>query len=811
MKGGGPVREKWKNFGKMGRYAFCILLVAAFFLLYEVRLFQWQVVHGDEFVEQARSDRTDVVELEAARGEILDRNGKVLAGNRTTYEVIYDALEMDYAARNSTILQVIDLLEERGETWRDPLPIALSDDEEDGETYRFLPGREGDVETLKSTLNLAEYATADQCMADLAETFNCQGFSSEDARTVASVRYAMVRDGFSRTNPYVIARDVSVETVAVISQRSDRWLGVQGRVAVTRYYGEDGALAPHVLGLVGDISREELDQAEEDGTAYDYENYENISGYKLNDTIGKWGLESVFESELRGQRGEKTLTTDETGQVSSAAVTTAPQEGHTVVTTLDSDLQRVANLSLKKNIEGNTDAKNCRSGAAVVLDVRDFGVLACASYPTYDLSTFYEDYERLAEDPREPQFNRALAGIYVPGSIFKPMVALAALQEGVIGAGTSYYCDPEKGFEYGEGEGALRQGCLCGGGVRDVYTGLAYSCNTYFANVGLDLGIRRMDAYAEYFGLGEKTGLELYEDSGIMTSRQEYLDRFGVEMPEGVTAQAAIGQADDMFTPMQLAAYCATIGNNGKRLATHFLREITDYSGEEVLETYQARELFDAELSADVVAVVKQGMMGSATYGTAKDVFADYPVSIACKTGTAETSSNSVTGTEPNISFICLAPAENPQIAVAVMLEYGNKGSWAKNVAKDILDQYFGYVTWDAEGNRYDQAGNMIDSQGEILRDREELEAQREREEEVERERFLDQLDQDAGETAAPVVSPAPSASPSAGPTESGRDSDIPTTPYTGESPAPAESPSPAPEPSPPASESPYYRPEDSG
>ena len=799
-----------EKIGRYGRYAACILLVVVFFLLYELRLFQWQVLEGEHFAELARSDRTDVIELDPARGQILDRNGKVLAGNRTTYDVVYDALKMDYSRRNATILEVIDLLEEQGEKWLDMLPIEVNpqEDEEDDDsapTYRYLENKDAEIRDLKELLNLAEYATADQCVAELADMFGFQGFSTEDTRTVASVRYGMVQTGYSRTSPYVFAQDVSAETVGIISQRADKWPGVEGRVSVARTYGEESNLAPHVIGKVRIITAEQLDAAIEAGTAYDYENYSNISGYKYVDVMGEWGLESAFESTLRGQRGEQTIYTDDDGDVIRMDVTTSPVEGRNVVTTLDTDLQRAANLSLARNIQANTNARNCRAGAAVVIDVKDFGVLACANYPSYDLENYEEDYQKLSEDTRAPLFNKALQGSYVPGSIFKPLVALASLQEGVISAGTTYYCNHL--FEYGDGDGAMQLGCICPGGNRDVYSGIAQSCNVYFCNVGLDLGIKRMDAYAEYFGLGQRTGVELTESSGLMTGRQEYLENHGVDMPEGVTAQAAIGQADNMFTPIQMATYCATLANNGKRLKTHFLKEITDYNGEEVLEKYQPTTLFDAELSMDVVNIVRQGMIDSASIGTGSDVFGSYPVAVACKTGTAETSGDDTK--EPNLTFICMAPAYDPQIAVAVMLEEGNKGSWAKYVAKDILDQYFGYYTWDADGNRYDQEGNMVDEKGEILRKKEDLDREKEEQEQREQQQYEEQL---GGDTPSPGPTPEATAAPSPSPTPARGGEDIPSTPFTGESPTPLPEASQPPEQGPTRPpDSPYYLPESSG
>lgn len=764
---------KMPKLGKIGRSAACILLVLAVFVVYELRLVQWQLVEGDKYEQLSLSSRTDTIEIEAARGEILDRDGTVLAGNRSSYNIVYDALDMDYDRRNATIIQVIDLLEERGETWRDRLPIVLA---EDG-TYQYKEDSESAIQTLQEALSLAEYATAEECMAELAQQYDCQGYSKEDMRNVASVRYSMTQDGFSRTSPYVIAEDVSAETVGVISERSEEWPGIETRVAVTRYYGEDGALAPHVVGYTGVITDTQYQQAVEDGTTYDAEN--NISGYKWSDTMGRSGIEAAFEEELRGQRGEETIYTDSSGGVESTAVTTAPEEGHTVQTTLDSDLQRVANLSLEKNIQGNTDARNCTSGAAVVLDVDTFGVLASSSYPTYDVNQLVESiagdgeyYNNLLADENQPMLNLALNGVFTPGSVFKPVVALAALQEGQLSAATSVYCPGY--YELAD----LRLGCTCGGGnTWNVYGALAHSCNTFFSTVGYDLGISTLDPYAEYFGLGTTTGVELGEATGIMSNPQEYRENHGVEWTDGVTSQTAIGQADNMFTPIQLATMCATIANGGVRLQTHFLDKVLDYTGETVLEEYEPVELYDAGITSDVLGVVQAGMQMVATQGTAADVFANYPVSIACKTGTAETSTPDENGnkpTEPNLSFICYAPADDPEIAVAVMIEQGNTGNYANNVAKDILDQYFGFYTWDEDGNKFDQNGNQVDDSGVIIKTAEELAEEQAAQERQSGDASSDSEDGDA-------ASQKPSASPTPG-----RGNDIPDTPFTGESASPA-------------------------
>jgi len=778
---------KLPKLGKIGRYTFCILLLAAVFLRYELRLFEWQVLEGDQFEEQALSDRTDAIELEAARGLILDRNGKVLAGNRISYNIVFNRLNEVYEERNATIIKVIDLMEERGEKWRDRLPIVL---DENGE-YQFAADREDETASLREFLNIADYATADDCIAELAEEFGCEGFSKEDTRNVVSVRYSMVQDGYSRTTPYVFAQDVSLETVGIISQRAQEWKGVEPKESVTRYYGEDGSLAPHVVGFVGSRSEAEYEQSKEDGTAYDYET--NLSGYKWADVTGRGGFEEAFEKELRGKRGLETIYVDEVGAVKDTAVTVQPEEGHTVCTTLDSDLQRVANLSLKKNIEGNTIARDCTSGAVVVLDVKDFGVLVDSSFPTYDMNRYISDSKYLNQkntDKNEPLLNRALDGTYVPGSVFKPMVALAALQEGVVGADTTFFCD--KVFEFED----MTLKCTDYHANTDVYKGLAESCNEYFCNVGLTLTIRKMDAYAKYFGLGEKTGVELGEASGVMSNPQYYFENHGESWPDGVTAQAAIGQADNLFTPIQLATYCATMANGGKRLQTHFLDKVMDYTGREIVREYQPVELFDAGLSSDVLNVVREGMLGTARYGTASDVFGEYPVAIACKTGTGETSDHPESGgTQANLSFICYAPADNPEIAIAVMMEHGNKGNYAQNVAKDILDQYFGYHTWDEDGNRYNQNGDLVDDQDKVLKTKAELDEEKAQKEKEEKEQFLSSA-LEGGVSDLPE-SGVSSENGSSGETNSGspedtRGGDIPAAPFTGEaSSAPEDSPVP--------------------
>lgn len=789
-----PVRRR------PGRVAVCILLILLIFAGFELRLMQWQIIDGDKYEQQALSDLTDTIEIDAARGEIWDRDGNVLAGNRTSYDIIYNALYMDFTPgkRNATILEVIDLLEENGQKWEDRLPIELS---EEGE-YFFREDSDSEIARLKGRdmLNLADYATADDCMNELARLYGCQGFSRRDIRTITSVRYGMTMDGYSRHNPYTIAKDISPEMVGIISELASQWPGIEVRVSVTRYNGMDGTLAPHVLGTVGALSGEQYEQAVGNGTAYSSKaGSENISGYKWADVMGQGGAEGAFESELRGKRGQQSIFTDENGNVVSTALTVQPEEGHTVQLTLDSELQRVANISLARNIEGNNEARDCIAGAVVALDVKNFDVLVCSSYPTYDLNRSLIDSKYYAElnqdEERRPLLNRALNGAFTPGSVFKPLVAIAGLQERIFSASSSLY-DCNGVFEFYD----MKLGCTGHHGYTNVYGAIASSCNAFFCQAGLDITIAKMDAYAEYFGLGQYTGVELSERQGIMSSPQEYMiQHSGYQWTDGNTAQTAIGQLDNLFTPVQLATYCATIANGGVRKQTHFLDKVLDYTGQEVLEDFQSPVLADAGISQDVLSVVWEAMRQVCTQGTARHVFSGYPVAVAAKTGTAETSSNPEEGgTEANLSFICFAPMDDPQIAVAVMLEHGNNGTYAQNVAKDILDQYFGFYTWDENGNRCNPDGKPVDDEGNVIGgDEEDSDTTSSQPEEGDNDTSSQEDDGDTGESKP---SPTPS-----------RGSDIPDAPFAGDAPSstPEDNgaePSPTPKPNNAPNGAPYYK-----
>ena len=414
-------------------------------------------------------------------------------------------------------------------------------------------------------------------------------------------------------------------------------------------------------------------------------------GYTQNDEIGKTGIEAALESTLRGSEGEKRLDIDSDGDVTGETVTKEPENGDTVFLTIDSKLQQAAADALAEQVQAaQRQYSECEGGAVVVLDTRDFSVLAAASYPTYDLSRYGSDSDytsALLTDENSPLLDRAFGSAFTPGSIFKPAVALAALQEGVITRNTTFTCNHVY-MRFANSGYTPR--CTGNHGTISVETALARSCNIFFFETGFYTTIAKMNAYCQQLGLGEKTGVEIDEVTGTLASPAEKEASTGGVWTPVDTIQAAIGQHDNLFTPAQLAAYTATIANEGTRKQVHLVDHVTDYSRSETLSTTDPAVIVDNSdysfLSAENLDTVQAGMRAVCTTGTARANFSDYPVAIAAKTGTAETGSAS----SENTTFIAYGPYEDPEIAVAVVIDHGVQGTYSQGVAKAIFDAYFG-------------------------------------------------------------------------------------------------------------------------
>ena len=679
----------------LGRYLFCILFLTVIFGLYLYRLYDWQIVNGDTWLTTADNSTQSTVAITAARGEILDVNGEPLAVNRTGYAIVLDwaymrldTMDETVKQENETIHQIITLLDEKGEEWTDILPIAW----ENGE-YVFLPDMDKEIETLKGRdyADVNSYASAQLCMDSLIAKYEVEGYSPEETRDIVSVRYSMTKNQFGISHPYTMAEDVSLEIVTILSENTQKLPGVSIQVTTTREY-ENTSLMPHIVGRMGKFSSME-----------DWENTYKDKGYAFDDSIGISGIESAFEDVLRGTDGEKVVEITSMGSVASETVTKAPEAGDTVYLTIDKRIQEVVNKSLEENIlatrengehqnsinaDGRSDAhgEDCYTGGAVVMDVKTGAVLAAGTYPTYDLIQAQEDaayYSQLANDTLgTPLVNKAFIGTFTPGSCFKPAVACAALEEGVITNSTIITCNHYyTRFTNGSSTGAPT--CLGWHGAISLRSALADSCNVFFFETGYQLGITAMNLYCQRFGLGVKTGIEIGESAGVLAgpgSRDTWY--------QGETLNAAIGQSDNAFTPLQLCTYAATLANNGERPRATLISKITDYTREEVKEEIELEIVENVGVSQENLDYVKEGMKAVITEGSAKSTLGSYPIAIAGKTGTAERSSGS-----DNVTFIGYAPADDPQIAFAVVLDHGATGRYCQNVVKDILDAYF----YDAE------------------------------------------------------------------------------------------------------------------
>lgn len=689
-----------KKFLGIGRYVVCSLLLLGVFSLFVARLFQWQIIDGQTYYDLSNTTSSSYIKLTATRGEILDRDGNPLAQNRTCYNIVFDDTLIDHDRINDTILELIGIMEETDTEWIDPLPIQLNSDG----SYSFKEDYDSEVEFLKSSsmLHVNSYATADECMTQLIEMFDCKDYAPEDAIKIISVRYNMKKNLFDADSPYTFAQDISSNVMTVVNERAANMEGVRVDVTTIREY-PDGALAPHIIGKTGPLTQEQYDSFKEDDNLFDLD--DNLSGYSLDDTMGQNGIEYALEDTLRGENGKLAIETDRDGNLISSEIEVAPEAGNTVYLTLDSRIQAVTNASLAKNAKAakenavptDDDPKgsDCEAGAAVMIDIKTGGVLAASTYPTYDLNKYISDiayYNQLNNDETYPMINRAFNGSFAPGSIFKPVVASAALQEGIIDSGSTVYCNHY--YTYYTNDTSLAPKCMGWHYNTNIYKALQKSCNIFFYDVGRRLGITKLDAYGTLFGLGQKTGLEVSESTGVLTTPEDYERRSGQTWTDGMTLSAAIGQMDNSFTPVQLVSYCASIANGGHRMQLHLVDKVTDYTRENVVEEKGATVLNEVGVDDENLEIVREGMrMVAQAGGTASD-FANYGVPIGAKTGTAE-----VNGHSDNVTFIAFAPYDEPEIAIAVVLEYGSNGTYSKNIARDMLNAYFydAYVNEEGE------------------------------------------------------------------------------------------------------------------
>ena len=734
-----------------------VLVVLALLLTFLCsNLYTIQYTNGQNYAEQSVAKVAETETVAASRGNILDRNGKVLVSNKISYQVTLDYTLMGKEEeRCATILSLINTAREQSVTWSDTLPITTqppfeyttenpfytTSTNEEGETVYnmtslgklavvmkwikdpadvaeeentqpevkepglwdkiksfFGMGGEEETQTQEDPYRLP---TAEELLGKMCKSFGIYGqgkvdekaakesgetvptlnigdMDPVDARAVAGVLYELYyRSKVSDWPAYTFAKDVDIDFITRVKELS--LPGVEIETTSVRQYNTE--YAAHLLGTVGPIYAEE------------WSTYKEKGGYTMNDTVGKSGAESAFESYLKGTSGRRAIERNENGKIISSQWLTdsetgeslAPQPGQNVFLTIDIDLQQQVEDILASGV-ANLQSKETKGAACVVLDVNSGEVLASASYPTYSLATYSQDYNELAADTEmSPLLNRALQGLYPPGSTFKMITAIAGLETGTVEPSTkiddkgryTFYSSPQPQCWYYRQYGRTH-------GLQNVTDAIMNSCNYYFYEVGRLVGIDKLDEYAAMFGLGQKTGIELTESAGVVAS-PEFTESLGGTWYEGNVLSVAIGQESTQVTPIQLANYIATLVNGGTRYSTHLLKSVKSKDFSQVTYTYEPKVVSEIDIQDENLEAVKLGMLKLTTEGSVSSAFKDSPVLVGAKTGSAQVSAQ----TESNAVFVCFAPYDDPQIAISIAVEHGGSGSELGKIAAQIVSTYF--------------------------------------------------------------------------------------------------------------------------
>ena len=672
------------------RYSFKLrlgLLLTVFGLvagLYTYRLIQLQVVNP-RTGNRSTGTYTYDTRVTAARGEILDRNGNVLVTNRASYNLIITGYALFNSDNpNESLRQLVSLCRERGISYTDHLPVTRVKPYE-YETSKYSNTWNNYFRDFLRQNDWDADVSAAQLIKLMRSRFRIPNdWTDEDVRDVLGLRYELDLRYYTSLPTYTFISDVSASQLAELQELNVT--GMQVLVSTVREYNTE--YAAHILGRTAAMSPEEWEVYKE-------------RDYAMDAFVGKEGLEKAFEDALHGTDGVLRTTVDREGNIIAQYYAVEPKAGANVETTLDINCQRIAEealgnyiLELRENGVGSKhEGKDAEGGAVVVLDVKTGAVLASASYPTFNISTFSQDYNELLQDKYTPMFNRALMQAYPPGSIYKMCTSVAALNDGVI---SRNYVVEDKGIYdyYKDYQPAcyLYTASKQTHGIVNCAQALAVSCNYFFYEVGRLTGWERMDKTAKALGLGEATGVELPETTGWRANPESkkklYSDPRMQVFTEGNVIAMAIGQSENRFSPLQMAVYTAAVANRGTRYKATFLNRIISADYQELIYEMKPEVASLLQATDEAWDVCESGMRMAVTApnGTANKVFGDYPIAVCAKTGTAQ---HGVDGSSDNASFVCYAPEEDPQIAIAVYVEKGAQGGSLGNIAKAIFDAYF--------------------------------------------------------------------------------------------------------------------------
>lgn len=681
-----------KRLIKPSRLVAMAIILVLLLTVYLVFLYKLQIIKGEEYYNQSNAINDSTRTVTAARGNILDRYGRVLVSNKECYNLQIDTDKL-FANEdpNAVILELVKMVQSFGDSYTDDLPISTEPPFEYDENMTAI--QRTMLNAYFKRQELDPNSTAVELMSYMRTRYGIDNsYTAEEMRIIAGVRYSINVRYAVPTADYIFVEDASMQLISSIMEQ--KLAGIEVERAYVREYSTE--YAAHILGYTGLMTQEE------------YERY-SLLDYANDAMVGKDGIEYAFESYLHGRDGKVRETRNAAGTILATEYIVEPEPGNHIYLTIDSVLQEQTERILASGVEGlkktyaqaraeaagrgepyDPEFKDEITGAAaVVVDVRTGEPLAMASWPTYDVSTVVENYAELLETPNAPLFNRALMGAYAPGSTFKPCTAIAALTKGIIN--TEYKVKCEGVFTKYAADGYAPECWIWAEGFthpeENVTTAIRDSCNYFFYTIGNELGVDSMGEFAHNFGLGVPTGIELVETTGNMSNRANHSDYTGTEWRIGDTLQAAIGQADSVFSPLQMAEYCATVANGGTRYSASILKAIRNYDYTEKLYERQPEVLSTVETADYNWAAVHEGMwLVLNDYINAKNVeqWYDCALKVAGKTGTAQKGEN----IQNDGLFMCYAPYDAPEVAIFVAVERGGSGASVQFIARQIMDAY---------------------------------------------------------------------------------------------------------------------------
>lgn len=725
------------------RLYFLAAALTAVLLVYTFVLYSIQVVHHQDYATQSVRSIARPETVEASRGIITDRNGRTLVSNRSTYNLTFDPnLLKPGDDQNEAILRLVELCRANGVEWTENLPVSrglpyvytldrqgdvlksrflsylkdlkpsrealtaylllhpetVAPQDEDDDPLPELPEPEGELtpeqeaqrrrqlgEDLLDLLSakhltarlLASAGVTPQTLLEwMREDFGLSpSLSLEEARLVLGIQYELRLRKLDTTVAYILAEDIGMEFISLIND------GGYAGARVTSSYAREiqTSSAPHILGMVTPI------YAADDMEAL------RAKGYSGDDTIGRSGAEAAFEDYLRGTDGRRVVSTNSDGKITGEYYSVSPQPGSNVELTIDLKFQQAAEEALAATVSAmnERDGNVTRGAGLAVVKVGTGEVLALASYPTYDLAAYIQDGDyraRMNTDESRPLVNRAANGRYSPGSTYKPLIAVAALEEGVVtlkervlDPGIWYY--PET--VAGTGDWSWRCWNRGGHGRINITQAITASCNTFFYEMGYRLGIEKINEYADAFGFGRTTGIEIGDNAGLLAGPEEREAR-GEIWYGGDTILASIGQSDNLFTPLQIANYMATLVSGGKHYDAHLLKTAKTYDNSQVVAVGNREPSNVIEISESTLNAVKTGMH-NLTKTTLAPYFNSCVVEAGAKTGTTQLGGD-ITN---NGCFVCFAPYDEPEIALALVIEQGDAGARLASTAVNVLNAYF--------------------------------------------------------------------------------------------------------------------------